>query len=140
MEKMLKIYIYKEGKGRLVHTGPVLGIYSSEGLFIRQMERGRHAFRTRRPEEALLFFMPYSVANMVDDLYEPGSKSMHSLSLFIGSYIDNIAAAHPFWNRTHGADHFFVACHDWVILIHEVMLHIACTYIHACMHAFSPMR
>ena len=81
--------------------------------FDRWSEGG--TFRTTRPEEALLFFMPYSVANMVDDLYQPGSKSMHPLSVFIASYIHTIAAAHPFWNRTHGADHFFVACHDWVL-------------------------
>ncbi|KAL0702006.1 hypothetical protein Bca4012_058128 [Brassica carinata] len=28
-------------------------------------------------------------------------------------YVDLIAAKYKFWNRTGGADHFLVACHDW---------------------------
>ncbi|MCO5581756.1 hypothetical protein L7F22_035644 [Adiantum nelumboides] len=115
MEKMFRVYIYKEGRKQLVHTGPILGIYSAEGLFIRQMEKNTQ-FRTDSAEEALALFLPYSVANMVDELYEPPSTSMLPLSTFIKNYVNEVAAGHPFWNRTRGGDHFFVSCHDWGLM------------------------
>ncbi|KAH7373868.1 hypothetical protein KP509_17G077900 [Ceratopteris richardii] len=115
MEKMFRVYIYKEGSKPLVHTGPALGIYCSEGLFITQMERSKQ-FRTDSWEEALAFFLPYSVANMVDELYVPPSTSMLPLSSFIRDYVNAVASHHPFWNRTRGGDHFFVSCHDWGLM------------------------
>ncbi|KAI5079817.1 hypothetical protein GOP47_0005296 [Adiantum capillus-veneris] len=115
MEKLFRVYIYKEGRKPLVHTGPVTGIYSSEGLFIRQMEKNTQ-FRTNSVEEALAVFLPYSVANMVDELYEPPSTSMLPLSTFIKDYVNEVAARHPFWNRTRGGDHFFISCHDWGLM------------------------
>ncbi|CAD6239257.1 unnamed protein product [Miscanthus lutarioriparius] len=43
----------------------------------------------------------------------PGSNTIEPLSIFVKNYIDLISAKYPYWNRTKGADHFFVACHDW---------------------------
>ncbi|XP_052623513.1 probable glycosyltransferase At3g07620 isoform X2 [Lactuca sativa] len=38
MEKLFKIYIYKEGERPLFHTGPTTNIYSMEGLFLNSIE------------------------------------------------------------------------------------------------------
>ncbi|XP_021276434.1 uncharacterized protein LOC110410860 isoform X2 [Herrania umbratica] len=42
-------------------------------------------------------------------IYQEGEKPIFHQ----GILEDMIAAKHPFWNRTGGADHFLVACHDW---------------------------
>ncbi|CAH8277238.1 unnamed protein product [Arabidopsis lyrata] len=39
-------------------------------------------------------------------------KLMESNKKFV-EYVDLIAGKYKFWNRTGGADHFIVACHDW---------------------------
>lgn len=112
MEQIFRVYMYEEGSKPLVHTGPLEGIYSAEGLFIRGMKED-HQFVVKNPAEAHAFFLPYSVANMVTELYVPDSHTMLPIATFIKEYVELIAAKHPFWNRTKGGDHFFVACHDW---------------------------
>lgn len=112
MEQIFRVYVYEEGSKPLVHTGPLEGIYSAEGLFIRGMKED-HQFVVKNPAEAHAFFLPYSVANMVTELYVPDSHTMLPIATFIKEYVELIAAKHPFWNRTKGGDHFFVACHDW---------------------------
>jgi hypothetical protein len=113
MEKVFKVYIYRDGRQPLVHTGPVIGIYASEGQFIERMKRAS-AYLTKDPSQAHMFFLPYSVQHMVENLYVPNSHTMLPLATFIKDYVDSLARRYPFWNRTQGADHFFVSCHDWV--------------------------
>ncbi|KAL1552254.1 putative glycosyltransferase [Salvia divinorum] len=113
MERRLKVYIYEEGELPIVHDGPCKGIYSSEGRFIHEMEHGSHRFRTSRPEQAHLYFMPFSVAWMVRYLYTPDSHNITPLQEFVSDYVELISTKHPFWNRTQGADHFMLSCHDW---------------------------
>ena len=110
MEKQLKIFVYKEGELPLFHDGPCMMLYTIEGQFINKMEMNKK-FRTHNPEKAHLFFLPYSITRMrhfVNDL-----KSFGRIVL---DYINVIAAKHPHWNRSLGADHFMLACHDWVII------------------------
>lgn len=113
MEKVFKVYIYKDGRKPLVHSGPQLGIYASEGQFIERMEAASE-FLTDDPSRAHMFFLPYSVYRMVTHLYVPNSRSMLPLATFIKDYVEALARQYPYWNRTKGADHFFVSCHDWV--------------------------
>nr|PNR51934.1 hypothetical protein PHYPA_008308 [Physcomitrium patens] len=112
MEKVFKVYIYKDGRKPLVHSGPQLGIYASEGQFIERMEAASE-FLTDDPSRAHMFFLPYSVYRMVTHLYVPNSRSMLPLATFIKDYVEALARQYPYWNRTKGADHFFVSCHDW---------------------------
>ncbi|XP_027337440.1 probable glycosyltransferase At5g03795 [Abrus precatorius] len=70
-------------------------------------------FITKDPEKAHLFYLPYSARQMELALYVPGSHNLKPLSIFLRDYVNKIAAKYPFWNRTHGSDHFLVACHDW---------------------------
>lgn len=116
MEKVFKIYVYSEGEPPIFHNGPCRSIYSTEGRFIHQMEKG-NLFRTKDPNEALVYFLPFSVVVMVQYLYVPGAHHMHPIGRTVADYIDVISSRHPFWNRSLGVDHFMLSCHDWVVYI-----------------------
>lgn len=113
MELILKVYIYREGSKPIFHVPHLNGIYASEGWFMRFMESNKQ-FVTRDPEKAHLFYLPYSMRQLELKLYVPGSHQIKPLAIFLRDYVNMIAGKYPFWNRTHGSDHFLVACHDWV--------------------------
>ncbi|KAL8123840.1 putative glycosyltransferase At5g25310 [Apium graveolens] len=114
MERRLKVYVYEEGELPIVHDGPCKDIYTTEGRFIQEIEQGKRSkFRTRDPNLAHLFFMPFSVTWMVKYLYTPYSYNLTPLRDFVSDYIRVISTKHLFWNKTKGADHFMLSCHDW---------------------------
>jgi Exostosin family len=115
MEKTLKVYIYQEGERPIFHTPELKGIYASEGWFMKLLE-GNKQYTTKDPTRAHLFYLPYSSRRLEYALYVPGSHTILPLSKFVKGYVEMLSAKYPFWNRTRGADHFFVACHDWVIV------------------------
>ncbi|XP_021767984.1 probable glycosyltransferase At5g03795 [Chenopodium quinoa] len=112
MELILKVYVYPDGRPPIFHEPHLSGIYASEGWFMKLLE-GNRQFVTRNPEMAHLFYLPYSARQLQQALYVQGSHNLAPLSLFIRDYVNLLAAKYPFWNRTRGADHFLVACHDW---------------------------
>ncbi|XP_078442093.1 putative glycosyltransferase At5g03795 isoform X2 [Wolffia australiana] len=112
MEKILKVYIYQEGEKPIFHRPARRGIYASEGWFMKLMEESKH-FVVRNPNRAHLFYLPYSSRQLEVALYKPGPHKIRRLSLFVRDYVNMIAARHPFWNQSHGSDHFVVSCHDW---------------------------
>ncbi|KAG6552979.1 hypothetical protein Mapa_005316 [Marchantia paleacea] len=111
MDELFRVYVYKDASNRFVRNGSLTGIYASEGQFINKIIGS--CFEEEDPERAHMFFLPYSVAEMVLNLYVPDSHDMHPLINFVTDYVNNLARTYPFWNRAQGADHFFVACHDW---------------------------
>lgn len=113
MEQNLKIYIYKEGKRPVFHQPKLKGIYASEGWFMKQLKASKE-FLTDDPNKAHLFYLPFSSQTLEEVVYVPGSHSFDKLKAFLNKYLDLIKGRYPFWNRTQGADHFLVACHDWV--------------------------
>ncbi|KAL9167205.1 hypothetical protein ABFS82_05G080000 [Erythranthe guttata] len=112
MERILKVYIYQEEEKPIFHQPQLRGIYASEGWFMKLMEENRQ-FVTKDPQKAHLFYLPYSARQLQMALYVPNSHNMKPLSIFLRDYVNMLASKYPFWNRTHGADHFLVACHDW---------------------------
>ncbi|XP_006359775.1 probable glycosyltransferase At5g03795 [Solanum tuberosum] len=112
MEQNLKIYIYKEGKRPIFHQPKLKGIYASEGWFMKQLKASKQ-FLTDDPNKAHLFYLPFSSQTLEEVVYVPGSRSFDKLKAFLNNYLDLIKGRYPFWNRTQGADHFLVACHDW---------------------------
>ncbi|KAL7594839.1 hypothetical protein Lser_V15G30583 [Lactuca serriola] len=112
MEVILKVYVYQEGKKPIFHNPYLRGIYSSEGWFMKFMESSKQ-FVTRDPQKAHLFYLPYSARQLQHAIYVPNSHNIKPLSLFLRDYINKLSSKYPFWNRTHGSDHFLVACHDW---------------------------
>ncbi|KAK4491052.1 hypothetical protein RD792_001774 [Penstemon davidsonii] len=113
MERRFKVYVYKEGELPIVHDGPCKDIYSSEGRFIHEMEHGNNRFRTSNAKAAHVYFMPFSVTWMVKYLYKPNTYNVSPLKEFVSDYVRLISRKHPFWNKTQGADHFMLTCHDW---------------------------
>ncbi|KAK9149582.1 hypothetical protein Scep_008339 [Stephania cephalantha] len=112
MEKSFKVYVYEEGEAPIVHFGPCKNIYTSEGRFISEMEIMSGGFRTRDPERAHVYFMPFSVTMMVEMLWRQ-SRDMGVLRRFVWDYVRSISTKYPYWNRTQGSDHFMLTCHDW---------------------------
>ncbi|KAI3468977.1 hypothetical protein Pfo_025640 [Paulownia fortunei] len=112
MERLLKVYIYQDGEKPIFHQPHLTGIYSSEGWFMKLMEENRQ-FVTKDPEKAHLFYLPYSARQLQMALYVPNSHNLKPLVDFLCDHVNMLAAKYPFWNRTHGSDHFLVACHDW---------------------------
>ncbi|TVU41248.1 hypothetical protein EJB05_14751 [Eragrostis curvula] len=112
MEKVLKVYVYEEGEPPVFHDGPCRSIYSTEGRFIYNMEMDTR-MRTRDPDLAHIFFLPFSVVKMVKTIYEPDSHDMGPIKRTISDYIGVLSGKYPYWNRSLGADHFMLSCHDW---------------------------
>ncbi|XP_019051624.1 PREDICTED: probable glycosyltransferase At5g03795 [Nelumbo nucifera] len=123
MEKQFKIFIYDEGEPPLFHDGPCRSIYSMEGNFIHQIEMDKR-FRTRNPEEAHVFFLPFSVTKMVRFVYVPNSHDIGPIKQTVIDYVNLIAGKYPYWNRSLAADHFMLSCHDWGPLTSSYVPHL----------------
>ncbi|KAF8400601.1 hypothetical protein HHK36_013900 [Tetracentron sinense] len=114
MEKRFKVWTYREGEPPLIHDGPLNDIYSIEGQFISEMDSGKSRFEARHPDEAHTFFLPFSVANVIQFIYLPiTTYSRERLQHIVEDYIGTISDKYLYWNRSSGADHFMVSCHDW---------------------------
>ncbi|VFQ97687.1 unnamed protein product [Cuscuta campestris] len=112
MEKTLKVYIYREGERPVFHKPDLRGIYASEGWFMKQLTTNTK-YVTDDPRKAHLFYLPFGSHNLQRSLYVPDSHSFANLIEYLNAYLQLIRGRYPFWNRTCGADHFLVACHDW---------------------------
>ncbi|KAL2345156.1 hypothetical protein Fmac_006441 [Flemingia macrophylla] len=112
MEKQFKVFVYEEGEPPVFHNGPCKSIYSMEGNFIHAIEMSEQ-FRTRDPEKAHVFFLPFSVAMLVQFVYVRDSHDFGPIKKTVTDYVNVIAGKYPYWNRSLGADHFYIACHDW---------------------------
>jgi hypothetical protein len=116
MERILKVYIYQDGRRPIFHTPPLSVIYASEGWFMQLLKESR-LFVVADAARAHLFYLPYSSQHLRLSLYVPESHNLRPLSVYLRNFVKGLAAKYPFWNRTRGADHFLVACHDWVIIM-----------------------
>lgn len=118
MVKRFKVWSYREGEQPLVHDGPLNSIYAIEGQFIDELDCSKSPFRARHPDQAHVFLLPMSITNIIHFIYRPitspadyNRDRMHRLTT---DYIRLISERYPYWNRSSGADHFMVSCHDWV--------------------------
>lgn len=112
MELTLKVYIYNDGDKPIFHQPILKGLYASEGWFMKLMEENKQ-FVVKNPAKAHLFYMPFSARMLERSLYVPNSRNRTNLRQFLKDYTDKISAKYRYFNRTGGADHFLVACHDW---------------------------
>lgn len=112
MEKIFKVFVYNEGNPPLFHDGPCKGTYSTEGRFIHDMEGG-NPFRTMDPDNAHMYFLPFSITKMVSFLYEY-NHDYSNIKRVTKDFVDTITIKYPYWNRSLGSDHFMLSCHDWV--------------------------
>ncbi|ESW33487.1 hypothetical protein PHAVU_001G073700 [Phaseolus vulgaris] len=112
MEETLKVYVYTEGAKPILHSPFLTGLYASEGWFMKQME-ANDRFVTKDPKKAHLFYLPFSSRMLEEALYVQGSHNHKNLVQYLHNYVEMISGKYTFWNRTGGADHFLVGCHDW---------------------------
>lgn len=54
-----------------------------------------------------MFFIPISCHKM-----RGKGTSYEDMALIVQKYVESLIQKYPYWNRTLGADHFFVTCHD----------------------------
>ncbi|XP_058203303.1 probable glycosyltransferase At5g11130 [Rhododendron vialii] len=115
MEKRFRVWTYREGEPPLFHNGPMNDIYSIEGQFIDELSLGANSsFLASRPNEALAFFLPVSITNIIRFVYRPYTTySRVRLQNIVREYIGIVSSKYPHWNRSNGADHFLISCHDW---------------------------
>ncbi|GMI85476.1 hypothetical protein HRI_002216900 [Hibiscus trionum] len=112
MNRSFKIYVYPHRRNDpFAHVFlPVDfepgGNYASESYFKKALMKSH--FVTKDPRKADLFFLPFSIARLRHD-HRVGTGGIPS---FIRDYISNISREYPYWNRSGGADHFYVACHS----------------------------
>ncbi|XAR69683.1 Xylogalacturonan beta-1,3-xylosyltransferase [Bertholletia excelsa] len=111
MEKQFKVFVYEDGEPPIFHNGPCKSIYAMEGNFIYHMEVTQ--FRTTDPDNAHVFFLPFSVAAIVTFIYEPNSHNWAPMKRTVRDYVNLIAGKYQYWNRSLGADHVMLSCHDW---------------------------
>ncbi|CAL5215113.1 unnamed protein product [Lathyrus oleraceus] len=112
MERTLKVYIYMEGNKPIFHQPILKGLYASEGWFMMLMEENKQ-FVVKDPAKAHLFYMPFSSRMLEFSVYVRNSHNRTNLRRYLNDYTDTISAKYRYFNRTGGADHFLVACHDW---------------------------
>ncbi|KAL2926405.1 hypothetical protein RDABS01_023622 [Bienertia sinuspersici] len=112
MERLLKIYVYKEGEKPIFHHPKLRGLYAAEGWFMKLIERSKH-FIVRNARKAHLYYLPFSSGTLRTALHDKKSASVKDLEHYLADYVNLIKTRYHFWNRTRGADHFFIACHDW---------------------------
>ncbi|XP_031250643.1 probable glycosyltransferase At5g03795 [Pistacia vera] len=112
MDRTLKVYVYRDGNKPIFHQPILKGLYASEGWFMKLMEGNKH-FVVKDPQKAHLFYMPFSSRMLEYTLYVRNSHNRTNLRQYLKDYSEKIAAKYPYWNRTGGADHLLVACHDW---------------------------
>lgn len=75
--------------------------------------------RTLDPREADFFFVPvYVSCNFSTTNGFPAIGHARSLLL---SAVQLISSEHPFWNRSSGSDHVFVASHDYGACFHAMV-------------------
>ncbi|KGN60712.1 hypothetical protein Csa_019234 [Cucumis sativus] len=117
MVKRFKVWSYREGEQPLFHDGPLNSIYAIEGQFIDELDCSKSPFRASHPDEAHVFLLPLSITNIIHFIYRPitspadyNRDRMHRVTT---DYIRVVANRYPYWNRSNGADHFVVSCHDW---------------------------
>lgn len=112
MERQFKVYVYEDGEPPVFHHAPCDGILGMEGIFINQMEISQ--FRTKNPNNSHVYFLPFSVVSIVHFVYVVDSHAWGPMKNTAADYVKSIASKYPHWNRSLGADHFMLACHDWV--------------------------
>uniref|UniRef100_A0AAT9PXS2 Glycosyltransferase-like protein n=1 Tax=Panax notoginseng TaxID=44586 RepID=A0AAT9PXS2_9APIA len=112
MNRSLKIYVYPHRRDDpfanvlLPVDFEPGGNYASESYFKKVLLKSH--FITEDPSEADLFYLPFSIARLRQDR----RVGIDGIQDFIKDYIFNISHSYPYWNRTGGADHFYVACHS----------------------------
>ncbi|CAK7355314.1 unnamed protein product [Dovyalis caffra] len=106
MERKFKIFVYPHNTTACDNKPRMLnGEYGNEGLFYLNLNRSR--FYTKDPEKAHLFLIPISCHSSA-----AGKRSDDEKAIAVEDFVKSLISKYPYWNRTLGADHFYVTCRD----------------------------
>lgn len=107
MQRLFRVYTYQTNVGVGMPT-PQDYKYRAEAVFPANLQRSVYA--TNDPEQADLFYVPirctayrYSVGDR-DRGQEVAERTTATM-------VAEVMQKYPYWNRTRGADHFYVRCH-----------------------------
>lgn len=92
-------------------------LFASEVAIHRALESSD--VRTHDPWEADFFFVPVYVSCNFSTVN--GFPAIGHARALISSAIDHISSQLPFWNRSLGSDHVFVASHDYGACFHAMV-------------------
>ncbi|KAH9610145.1 hypothetical protein KSS87_003457 [Heliosperma pusillum] len=108
MESKFKVYIYPDGDSKTFYQTPrkLTGKYASEGYFFQNI---RESSSIHFVDELNTFWMKCCVT-CLDFRYS--GTSYENMTIIVKDYVESLILKYPYWNRTLGADHFFVTCHD----------------------------
>lgn len=119
--KGLKIYIYelpsKYNKDWLENERCSNHLFASEVAIHRALSN-REDVRTFDPYEADFFFVPVYVSCNFSTVN--GFPAIGHARSLLSSAVQFISTNYPFWNRSQGADHVFVASHDFGACFHTL--------------------
>lgn len=76
-------------------------------------------FRTLNPTEADFFFVPVYVSCNFSTIN--GFPAIGHARSLLASAVQLISTEYPFWNRSQGVDHVFVASHDYGACFHAMV-------------------
>jgi hypothetical protein len=121
----LKVYIYelptKYNKKMVAKDSRCLSHMFAAEIFMHRFLLSS-ATRTMNPEEADWFYTPvYTTC----DLTPWGHPLPFKSPRIMRSAVQFISSHWPYWNRTDGADHFFVVPHDFGACFHYQVSHRA---------------
>ncbi|XP_050259832.1 probable glycosyltransferase At5g25310 [Quercus robur] len=116
MESKFKVYVYQDDvlnkyyKFPFPTTDPdrLTWEYRNEGYFFRNINMS--TFLTTDPKQAQLFFIPIRTHLM------QSTGPYKKMAIVVKNYVQSLVNEHPYWNRSQGADHFFVNCHKIGVL------------------------
>ena len=112
MKRKIKVFVYPyDNKDPFVNIYKPIdkepsGNYASEEFFQQALQQS--GFITKDASEASFFFMPISITKARID------KRIDVVGLkdFCGNYVENLRTQWNHWNRSSGADHFYLSCHS----------------------------
>ncbi|XP_024366829.1 probable glycosyltransferase At5g11130 [Physcomitrium patens] len=112
MKRKLRIFVYPHDRKDPFHmifeSGNKVpsGNYASEEFF--QQSLLTSTFLTKTASEADFFFMPVSITKARMDK----RINVGGLQSFCANYITDVRSQWSYWNRSNGADHFYLSCHS----------------------------
>ncbi|XP_074285045.1 putative glucuronoxylan glucuronosyltransferase F8H [Silene latifolia] len=116
----LKVYVYelprKYNKDWLKNERCSKHLFASEVAIHKALLESD--LRTFDPNEANYYFVPVYVSCNFSTIN--GFPAIGHARSLISSAIDLISSTFPFWNRTRGSDHIFVASHDFGACFHTL--------------------
>ncbi|CAK7355286.1 unnamed protein product [Dovyalis caffra] len=107
MESKFKIFMYPQTDNDIVcdKQRRLYGKHASEGYFFQNLDQSQ--FLTTDPEKAHLFLVPVHCHKLHAE-----RRSSEETAVAVQNFVNSLISKYPYWNRTLGADHFFVICHD----------------------------